>query len=83
MSVWLLEGFSTERGGRDDARHREYTTSARRAEMFGRIPRIQFTDSGHGIEFHAVPHRGRRLPTRRMEYVREQMARLAAERKAA
>lgn len=74
MTVWLLEGFNTDRRYSDDVRHREYTTSQTKAELFDRIPKIQFTDSGHGIVFSATPHSGKRLPTRRMDYVREQMA---------
>ncbi len=74
MSVWVLEGYGTDSRYHDDVRHREYTTSAKKAALFSQIPRIQFTDSGHGIEFVALPHRGRRLPERRMDYVRDQMA---------
>ena len=72
--VWELIGYGTDSRYLDDVRHREYTSSRKRAEMFKRIPRIQFTDSGHGIVFHAVEHRGRRKPTRRMDYVEEQLA---------
>ena len=79
MSVWVLEGFNTDSRYRDDIRHREYTTSKRTADLFNQIPKIQFTDSGHGIVFAASPHSGRKLPTRRMEYVSEQMARLRRE----
>ena len=77
MSVWVLEGHDTgahNHAGYDGVRHREYTTSKRTAELFGQIPRIQFTDSGHGIVFDASLHSGRRKPTRRMPYVAEQMA---------
>lgn len=72
--VWELTAYGTDSRYPDDVRHREYTTSKKRAEMFAQIPRIQFTDSGHGIVFHAAPHRGRRKPTRRMDYVDEQIA---------
>lgn len=82
MSVWVLEGRDTgahHYAGYDGVRHREYTTSKRKAELFERIPRIQFTDSGHGIVFTASPHSGKRLPTIRMDYVREQLVVLRAE----
>lgn len=66
MSVWRLEAYDTEMR---EARCREYTTSRRMAEKWERIPRIQFTDSGHGIVFLATPHTGRREPTiRRMDW---------------
>jgi hypothetical protein len=71
--VYELIGFSTDSRDRDDVRHREYTTSEKKARLFDLIPKIQFTDSGHGIVFAAVEHSGRRLPTRRMDYVREQL----------
>ena len=71
--VYELIGFNTDSRYRDDVRHREYTTSAKKAQLFGQIPKIQFTDSGHGIVFAASEHRGRREPTRRMDYVREQL----------
>jgi hypothetical protein len=84
VSVWVLEGFDTgahHYAGYDGIRHREYTTSKRKSERFALIPRIDFTDSGHGIVFSARPHSGRRLPERRMDYVREQLALLAVEEK--
>ena len=78
MTTWLLEAFGTDSRYRDDVRHRSYTTSRKKAEAFGRIPRIQFSDSGHGIVFHALelPPRTRRLPERRglAEYIREHLA---------
>lgn len=82
MAVWVLEGYDTgahNYAGYDGIRHREYTTSKRKADLFSRIPKIRFTDSGHGIVFYATPHSGKRLPTRRMDYVREQMALLTRE----
>ena len=72
--VWELVGYGTDSRYGDDVRHREYTQSQKKAELFARIPRIQFTDSRHGIVFVAVPHRGKRKPPRRMEYVDEQLA---------
>lgn len=68
MSVWKLEAYDTDMR---EARCREYTTSKRMAEKWERIPRIQFTDSGHGIVFIATPHppRTRREPTvRRIDW---------------
>ena len=77
MSVWELIGYGTDSRYGAYVRHREYTTSQKKAELFAQIPRIQFTDSGHGIEFAAIPHQGRREPTRSMDYVREQLALLS------
>lgn len=71
--LWVLLGYSTDTRGEGGVRHREYTTSERKAERFARIPRLDFTDSGHGIVFVAEPHRGPRKPIRRMDYVREHM----------
>jgi hypothetical protein len=79
--VWELVAYNTDARHTSDVRHREYTSSKRTAELFARIPRIQFTDSGHGIEFSARPHRGKRQPTRHMDYVREQMQLLRKESK--
>jgi hypothetical protein len=71
--VYELRGYNTDSRYHDDIRHREYTTSKKKAELFAQIPKIQFTDSGHGIVFAAIEHRGRREPTRHMDYVREQL----------
>lgn len=60
MAVWMLEAYDTD--GRN-ARCREYTTSRTKAEAWARIPRIDFTDSGHGIVFNVWAHQGRRKPT--------------------
>jgi hypothetical protein len=77
MPVWLLEGYGTDRRY-DDVRYRVYTTSEKRADEFRQIPRIQFSDSGHGIVFAAtkLPHGTRRREVRRglEEYVNEQLA---------
>lgn len=81
--VWELLGYGTDSRYSDDVRYREYTTSKRTAELFEQVPRIQFTDSGHGIVFSARVHRGARKPTRRMEHVEKHMARLRAEAKPA
>jgi len=45
-----------------DVRYREYTTSTKKAEIFKDVPRISFTDSGHGIVPHVREHRGHREP---------------------
>lgn len=42
----------------DDIRYRSYTTSKKKAEAFENIPKIQFSDSGHGIVFVARKHNG-------------------------
>jgi len=61
VTVWCLEMRNTQDWS--DCRYREYTQSARRAEWFGGVPKIQFTDSGHGVVPHAYEHKfGRRLP---------------------
>jgi len=73
VMVYELIGYNTDSRYRDDIRHREYTTSAKKAELFRQIPKIQSTDSGHGIVFSAHEHRGPRQPVRRMNYVREQL----------
>lgn len=86
MSVWVLEGYDTGAhncAGYDGICHREYTTSERKAELFNEVPRIQFTDSGHGIVFRARlkrPGEGRQRPVH-MEHVRQHMARLRAEKR--
>ena len=75
--VWCLEAYDTELR---EARSREYTTSRRTADLWNLIPRIDFTDSGHGIVFQARPHRGARKPTiRRMDHATEHLARLRKE----
>ena len=58
MTIYVLEAHNT--GSDDDVRYREYTRSTIRAEMFKKIPRIDFTDSGHGIVFSAREHVGKR-----------------------
>lgn len=80
--VWELRGYNTgahNYAGYDGVHHREYTTSARTAELFDQVPRIQFSDSGHGIVFKAIEHRGSRKPIVRMDHVAEHMTRLRAE----
>ncbi len=79
MTVYLLEGYNTDSRYPDDVRYREYTTSKKRAELFNKIHKIQFSDSGHGICFSATEHRGHRQPRRSTlsSYVVEQLAKLA------
>ena len=75
MAVWELIGFNTDQRY-SDVRWREYTRSKRKAERFAQIPKIQFSDSGHGIVFDARLHSGARKPVVRVlsEYVAEHMA---------
>jgi hypothetical protein len=47
MTTFVLEMRSTANW--NDVRYREYTTSEKKAELFKKVPKIQFTDSGHGI----------------------------------
>lgn len=61
-TLYELIGFSTERPGFVDVRFRDYTTSGRKAEKFSKIPKIQFSDSNHGIVFSAIPCRSRTKP---------------------
>lgn len=60
MTMFCLEMRSTQDW--DDVRYRAYTTQEARAERFKRVPRIDFTDSGHGIVPVVREHTGRRLP---------------------
>jgi hypothetical protein len=46
----------------NDVRYREYTSSKKKAELFNQIPKIQFTDSGHGIIFYSREHKGYKKP---------------------
>lgn len=60
MTTYVLELRSTANW--QDVRYREYTTSAKKAELFKEVPRISFTDSGHGIVPHVREHSGHREP---------------------
>jgi hypothetical protein len=60
MTTYVLEMRSTANW--QDVRYREYTTSAKKAEIFKGVPRISFTDSGHGIIPHVREHSGHREP---------------------
>jgi hypothetical protein len=74
--VWELIGYNTDRRYPSDVRYREYTRSKRRAERFAEVPKIQFTDSGHGIVFCVREHSGKRKPIVRevADWVRQHMA---------
>lgn len=61
--IYELIAYNTDSRYWDDVRYREYTTNRKKAEAFKNIPRIQFTDSGHGIEFTYRIHVGSRKPT--------------------
>ena len=76
MTVYLLEAYNTDSRYSTDIRYREYTTSKKRADLFNKIPKIQFSDSGHGICFSAIEHSGHRKPrkTELSSYVYEQIA---------
>ena len=60
--IYVLEAYNTDSRYPTDIRYREYTSSKKRAEAFDKIPKIQFTDSGHGIVFSAREHKGHRNP---------------------
>lgn len=70
--LYELEAYST--ANYSDIRYRAYTTSKKKADAFESIPKIQFTDSGHGIVFsaHLV---SKRKPTNNSlsEYVRKHL----------
>jgi len=74
--VYELVGYNTD-SRYDDIRYREYTNNKKKAELFNKIPKMQFTDSGHGIVFEAceLELRTRRKPTIKTmsSYVIEQM----------
>lgn len=60
--LYELKGYGTDSRYYPDIRYREYTTSRKRAEMFSKIPKIPFSDSGHGIVFCSNLHIGNRKP---------------------
>ena len=76
--IWELEAYNIDSRYGSDVRYREYTSSRKRAEAFNKIPKIQFTDSGHGIFFYARPHKGRRKPRiiTLSDYVREELLKM-------
>jgi len=60
--VYELVGYNTDCRHSEDIRYRSYTSSPKIAEKFNKIPKIQFTDSGHGIVFSSREHKGIRKP---------------------
>jgi hypothetical protein len=76
--IWELEAYNTDSRYSHDVRYRIYTSSRKKAEAFNKIPKIQFTDSGHGICFYARKHQGRRKPNiyALSDYVREQLLKI-------
>ncbi|PBB75175.1 hypothetical protein CK227_10305 [Mesorhizobium sp. WSM4308] len=58
-----------------DCRYRAYTTNAKKAENFRGLPKIRFTDSGHGIVPSVHEHKGRREREIRTlsDYVQERL----------
>jgi hypothetical protein len=81
--IWALEVYDTEQR---EARSRRFTRSRKVAERWNRIPRIDFTDSGHGLVFHAIEGRRKTKETPELNprlYVdreQEQIEREKAER---
>lgn len=73
--LYELEAYST--ANYLDVRYRAYTTSKKKAEAFEKIPKIQFTDSGHGIIFTALEVKRRREEVRTLsEYVNNSLKEL-------
>ena len=60
--IYELVGYNTDCRYQQDIRYRDYTTSKKKADAFNKIPKIQFTDSGHGIVFLSRELRGHRKP---------------------
>jgi len=56
--IYELIAYNTDCRYSQDIRYRIYTSSKKKVEAFNKIPKIQFTDSGHGIVFHASEHKG-------------------------
>jgi len=75
--TYELLAYNTDCRYQQDIRYREYTNSKKKAELFNKIPKIQFTDSGHGIVFatREMKPRERRDKTITIlwRYVRENM----------
>lgn len=69
--IYELVAYNTDSRYPNDVRYRKYTTSKKLAEYFNKIPKIQFTDSGHGIVFTSHEHKGHKLPecTELFQYV--------------
>ena len=60
--VYELVAFNTDCRYQQDIRYCAYTSSKTKADKFDQIPKIQFTDSGHGIVFNSREHKGHRKP---------------------
>lgn len=77
--LWELTAYNTESCYSNDIRYRSYTTSERKAKAFNQIPKIQFTDSGHGIAFMAWPAKNRSKPliNHLAEYVQKSLRDIA------
>ena len=58
--VYELVAYNTDCRFQQDVRYRAYTSSKKKADAFDKIPKIQFTDSGHGIVFNSREHKGHR-----------------------
>lgn len=81
--MWELVAYNTDSRYPDDVRWREYTRNKKLAEMFRKIPKIQFSDSGHGIVFcvrECTNRSGKPVHILR-EYVTEQLALIEAREK--
>jgi len=79
--IYELIAYNTDSRYPQDVRYRTYTSSKRVAEIFNKIPKIQFTDSGHGIVFSArEKEKGIRYPERRelWDYVSKHTTRISA-----
>jgi hypothetical protein len=57
--LYELEATCTETG---EVRYRTYTRSKKLADLFAKIPKLQYSDSGHGVVFSSVEVRRRRKP---------------------
>ena len=55
MTTYVLEMRSTQDW--QDVRYRSFTVSKAKADRFRNVPRIQFTNSGHGIAPHVTEHK--------------------------
>ena len=75
MRLYELVAYNTD-CRYDDVRYRSYTSSKKKAEAFDKIPKIQFTDSGHGIVFCVREHSGYKKPNINTlsDYVREHIS---------
>ena len=60
--IYELVAYNTDCRYASDIRYRAYTSSKKKSEAFDRIPKIQFTDSGHGVVFCSYEHKGHRKP---------------------